>query len=522
MGSSVFESQIVNSKDSRRFTGLVIENVKVGPSPDWLQSLLRSIGQKPINCIVDAGNFIEYHIGQPLHAYDRDKLERTGNKWILKAERSSKDEAFQALDNKEYKIFSETLLIKDGNGSTLGIAGIKGGKASGIDENTKHIIIEAANFDPVLIRKTSQKLKLRTSASEKFEKEITPELTVLALQEMANMLLEIASDRATRIEGIFDLYPNKQSTPHIKLGKNDVLKRLGVNINQEEIKKILVDLGCEVLEQQNLYVVTPPVERLDLNIADDLVEEIGRVFGYEKIPATPLEVSGLKLETNINFYTTELVREDLISKGYSEIYTSVFSDKGEREIANKIGGEKPFLRSNLLDGLKEALERNIPNKELIDIKKIKLFEIGTIWKKDNEEIHIATTGEGEEPIEKLLSDYYPKESPDSYPVIETSKTLSYKPFSRQPFITRDLSVFVPEETHPHEVEKVFEDKLTELCVRKSLFDQFIKTMPDGSKKQSYAWRFVFQSYEKTLTDEEVNSIMEKVYAVLKDRGLEIR
>ena len=204
-----------------------------------------------------------------------------------------------------------------------------------------------------------------------------------------------------------------------------------------------------------------------------------------------------------------------MSKGYSEVYTSVFRNKGEREVLNKIGGDKPFLRDNLALGLKEALEKNIHNKDLLGVEKIKLFEIGTIWSRDNEIIHIGTIREGEEARETSLEEARVDVERENLPLF---KTLHYQPFSRYPAITRDIALFVPRDASPDEIEKVIREHAGKLLVRLRLFDKFKK-----GDKISYAFRLVFLSQERTLTDEEVNTAMQKISSKLtENKGFEIR
>ena len=195
--------------------------------------------------------------------------------------------------------------------------------------------------------------------------------------------------------------------------------------------------------------------------------------------------------------------------------TSVFRNKGEREVLNKVGGDKPFLRDNLADGLKEALEQNIHNKDLLGLEKVKIFEIGTIWNRDKEEIHVGTIAEGEETKEISLDQARVNIGKENLPV---SRTLRYQPFSRYPAVTRDIALFVPGITNPDEIEKVIRENAGELLVRSGLFDKFEK-----EDKISYAFRLVFQSQERTLTDREVNTAMQKISSKLtENKDFEIR
>ncbi len=256
-----------------------------------------------------------------------------------------------------------------------------------------------------------------------------------------------------------------------------------------------------------------PFERLDILIPEDLIEEFGRIIGYDKIPNTELPPLPNPPAINPNFYAAEKVREELISQGYSEVFTSVFADKGERIIANKVDGVRPYLRNNLTDGLAEALKRNISNKDLLGLKEIKLFEIGTVWHKDSEEIVVATVTEKEAPLQKPLA----VSEASAYKALPLSSVVRYQSFSRFPSIVRDIALWVPTGTDADDVLGLIRANAGGLLVRSGKFDEFGK-----GEKTSYAFRLVFQSFDKTLTDLEVNSMMEKISAALKDKGFEIR
>lgn len=702
--SNKLQIEIDNVYDTPRFAGVLIENIKVGESPKWMKDFLESVGQKPINNIVDAANLCMLHRGQPMHAYDASKLKSKDGKLKIRVERTTAEgEKFMALGDKEYELPLGTLVVRDSHsGESLGIAGIKGGKASEIDETTTSIIIEAANFNSTRIRKTSQALRLRTDASMRFEKEITPELVMRAVEDMTALVLEM--DPHVHIEGLVDLYPKKRnpyiigvslSEINLKLGTNlqsreveDILKRFnfeykkvrpvdevvksapsfvgvpykygtsisydapqsfdcsafvaylysqsgvalpritvdqfayGQEIAKESIqpgdaifskngdgdemaefttvidgqtvsKKVVHSFSVEfpglkipegvehvgiylgdnkvihasgkwykgevVIEDldstpafkeirgyrrfsdnEERYVVTVPAERLDLmskraflvsGNKEDLIEEIGRVYGYENVQSEPLKDTDFEPVVNKELYYSEEIRHVLKSEGFSEVVTYAFKDRGEVEVANPIARDKAYLRDSLLPGLEKAYEENKRNKDLLGIEKIKIFEIGKVFHKDREILSFASVPS----VSEVLGQKIDTAEIDLGEMIESLPMLTvydfkpeapadiFKPFSPYPFITRDLAIFVPEGVEPSEVEEMFAPLLSDLCIKKTLFDSFLKTMPTGDKKQSYAWRFVFQSMDRTLTDVEINEIMKKVYDRLgQQKDFEIR
>ncbi|MEK7505723.1 MAG: phenylalanine--tRNA ligase subunit beta [Patescibacteria group bacterium] len=508
---------IEDSKLCPRYIARYIKGVKVGPAPEWLKTSLESIGQRSINNVVDATNLVMFNIGQPLHAFDADRL----GSLDIGVRLAREGEELETLDEKKYPLKSSMLLITAGD-RAVGIAGIKGGMADKIDENTKNIILESANFDGVSIRKSSQVLKLRTDASARFEQVLSPELCAYGMRQAVKLILDIAGGECA---GFVDVYPEPQKQVSVKVSLDEVNKILGTTLKKEEVARVFTRLGFTYQEKNGVFEVTPPLERLDINIKEDLVEEVGRIVGYEKIPAVELPDLSIKPEISKNFYRSEMVRQFLTKNGFSEVFTSAFSDRGERVVANKVDGVRPYLRDNLLPGLTEALERNVRNKELLGLKQVRIFEIGTIWKDGKEEVSIELAAEKmktektkEEWEQELNSEISKSEKePEAYQTLSLSGVTRYKSFSKFPYVVRDIAFFVPRGTSPDEVLKIIYEKAGELCVRAELFDTF-----DKGEKTSLAFRLVFQSFERTLKDPEVNEIMEKVSSTLSALGFEVR
>ncbi|OGG57557.1 hypothetical protein A2853_01665 [Candidatus Kaiserbacteria bacterium RIFCSPHIGHO2_01_FULL_55_17] len=508
--TDVIKITIEDAKLCPRFTGAYIKGVRVGPSPDWLRKQLEAVGQKSINNVVDITNFVMFNIGQPLHAFDAGKLTDKGSTRALTIRLAKKGEKLLGLDDKEYELAPSILVIEDANAGVIAsIAGIKGGKPTGIDETTKDIFLEAANWNGVTIRKTSQALKLRTDASDRFQQVISPELTAYGTQAAAKLIAELAGGE---IVGYVDEYPTPQKSWSVSVSTSKVNKVLGTVLADNDVADAFTRLDLPFEKKSEMFTVAVPFERLDLVIPEDLIEEVARIVGYDKISATELAPFSTKPEVNSNFYAAERARGELISQGYSEVYISVFADKGKREVLNKVGGERPYLRSTLIDGLREAHERNVRNKDLLGLKEIRLFEIGTVWGKEEEQIMLGTADEKgvrEEPLKGLTSEIY-----DDLP---TSTTERYKIFSRFPFIVRDIALWVPASATAEEVLEVIRSHAGELLVRSEKFDEFKK-----GEKTSLAFRLVFQSFDRTLTDEDANARMESVYKAVKEKGWEVR
>lgn len=501
-----------NNLCSRYIAGYV-RGVKVGPSPAWLRKQLTAVGQKSINNIVDAANFVMFNIGQPLHAFDADKLVEQKGKYGISVRQAHKHEKMLTLDNKEYMLSDATVVIADDhNDMPLGIAGIKGGYYARVDDTTTNLILEAATFDGASLRKTARALKLQSDASRRFEQGLSPELAAYAMQAFVTLIKQIAGGQ---VVGFSDAYLAPQEKKESMVSIKHINAVLGTKLTAREIGDTFKRLDLPFREQDGLFTVQVPFERLDIVIPEDLIEEIARIIGYDKIPVVALPPFSRKPEINKNFQKVESLRENLMSNGYSEVYTSVFRNKGSREVLNKVGGDKPFLRDNLTDGLKEALEKNIYNKDLLGVEKVKIFEIGTIWNQDNEAIHVGTIAEGEKARETPLEETAVNTLKEDLPL---SSAIRYQTFSRYPTSTRDIALFVPRDTSPAEIEKHIRENAGNLLIRLGLFDKF-----ENGAKISYAFHLVFQSPERTLTDEEVGEIMQKISSKLtENKRFEIR
>jgi phenylalanyl-tRNA synthetase beta chain len=525
LGPKTTELEVVidDVKLCRRYIGAYIRGAKIGSSPAWLAQRLESIGQKSINNVVDAANFVMFNIGQPLHAFDAGKRSKDGGAYSIKVRLAHEGEKLVTLDEKEQQLSTSMLMIADGNtDEPLGVAGVKGGKESGVSDTTTDLILESANFDGPSLRKTSRALKFRTDATQRFEQVISPELAAYGMRAFIELVLQVAGGE---LVGVVDEYPARTATQTVSISLAHINRVLGLELSTKEVSAVFTRLGFRLEDkgEPSIFEIQIPWERLDIAIPEDLIEEVGRIIGYDKIPAVELLVSD-EVAANDAVARYDAIRDYLASQGFSEVFTSVFAEKGERAVSNKIGGDKPYLRSNLSDGLAEALERNVRNKDLLGISQVKIFEIGTVWRGDEEKTEVAIA------VEKIkkqkTEDEYKKELEAFMSSLKTKdyelKTIPlsdvrYEPFSRYPFITRDIALWVSEGTSADEVLEVIRTHAGELLVRSAKFDEFTK---EG--RTSYAFRLVFQSMDRTLFDEDANHRMESIYAAVKERGWEVR
>lgn len=367
----------------KRFCGRLLENVKIGKSPEWIEDRLRSNGIRPINNVVDAANYVMLEFGQPLHTYDYDKV--AGHNLTC---RYAKDgELFTTLDGQERKLTSADLVIDDDNGPSC-VAGVMGGLDSEITDATKNVFIEAAVFDSASIRRTSRRLGLRSEASGRYEKGINPLRTAQAIDRIAQLLQEQGA--ATVAKGRLDCYPAPKPQQVIETTVKEINDYIGIEISAEEMTDILTRLHFGVTEEAGKLTVTVPDFRLDLEGMADLSEEVARVYGYAKIPLTT-PWSGI--EKGLMPQDKEIVmkmEDALIACGLSEAETYSFMDKralgdlnfpeGDEvynaiPIINPITEEYPDMRTTLFQGLMRALKYNLAQKNT----QVSLFEAGIVY-----------------------------------------------------------------------------------------------------------------------------------------------
>lgn len=529
-----------------RYIACHIRGVRVGPSPEWLAGRIEAIGQRSINNIVDATNFVMFALGQPLHAFDASKLMRKDGSYAISIRRARGGEHVAALDGKNYPLTESMLAIVDRHaGVPVGIAGVKGGDAAGVTEATTDIIIESANFNGASVRKTAQALKLRTDASVRFEQGLSPELAAYGMRAVADLILEIAGGE---LLGFADVYDEPQKTQNVRFSAEQTSAVLGTDFSVQEIEGILKRLDLPFVEEKGTFTVSPPFERLDLLIPEDLIEEVGRIAGYERIPSAELPPFPRKPEISKEFYWSEKVRDFLVSKGFSEVFTPLFAEEGKREVLNKVGGNRPYLRGNLENAMTLALERNSHSAELLGLSDIRLFELGIVFDRQTEYARLVFGIRGKKSsahLKKITDEFgdifgvllEPKESggvslaaldfknlveanasPSEYERAPLSSATKFQAFSRFPYILRDIALWVPlGAVESGEVEAILRAEAGPLLVRLDMFDAFEKEV-----EISYAFRLIFQSYERTLSDEEVNKIMEKIAAKLGERGWRVR
>jgi len=362
------------------FGSCLITNVKNTESPKWLKDKLISIGQKPISAIVDITNYVMFDLNRPLHAYDADKIE----KGII-VRGSNAEEEFIALDNRNYKLEKGMCVISDHKG-VLGLGGIIGGTRSGTEFDTKNILLESAYFDPRSIRNTAKKLNLDTDAKFRFERGIDPLSIEIGLNKAALLIKEICGGEISKID-IQKIKTHKSSI--IKFDTNLFEKISGFKISSGEIVKILENLGFKIKKDKNYLRLTIPSWRPDITQEIDIVEELVRISGYNKIKT----IDPIKERSKSTLTQTQklfhFLQRSIASKGYLEAITWSFTDskynnyfrgdKKEIKIVNPISSELGVLRSSIFSNLSMYMNKNLDR----GFKDMSIFEIGPIFKGSN-------------------------------------------------------------------------------------------------------------------------------------------
>lgn len=601
---------IENKKDCPRYSGVLLEGIKVQESPEWLQTKLKSVGVRPINNIVDVTQYIMLELGQPMHAFDADKIE--GNKVIVK--NLPEGTPFVTLDGNEVKLSENDLMIcneKEG----MCIAGVYGGLHSGITENTTRLFLESAYFNPVSIRKTAKRHGLKTDASFRYERGCDPSITVYALKRAVELVVELAGGYP--VMDIVDRYPVEIEPAQITLYYDQVNRVAGKVIDKQTITNILMLLDMEVKPVgEEKIMVTVPLNKADVTRPIDLIEEILRIYGYNniEIPTTlTYDMSCLRqndsayqMQTTISKYLAdngfyEVMNNSLTRAEYAQQYD--FLNENETvKLLNPLSSELNAMRQTLLFSGLENVSRNVNNKAA----DLRLFEFGktyhfnpqtaagddvTLRYQERNMMSMFVTGKlGEDnwegkaaaadffylrnmidnflerinfPMEKvqLVTDSEPRmfaqhisykvgdqmpvhvgvlrgdilrnfdlKKPVYYAEIDVTmlnglinaRPVEYQTINTFPAVRRDLALVVEKSVSYDTLEKIGYKYASKLLKQINLFDVY-EGAGVGEGMKSYALNFVLQSSDKTLTDEEINKVMNKlISAYEREVGAKLR
>jgi len=414
--TQLFKVEIQDKSLCPRYTAQYFENIKIGPSPKWLQKILIDCGLRPINNVVDIMNYAMLETGQPLHAFDYDKIARINvdqdadkrryisdnlrknqrESAMIMVRRAKKGERITTLDDKSYELNEDILVIVDSK-EPIAIAGIKGGKKAEIDENTKRIIVEAANFNGVNIYKSSKTLKLSTDASLRFSHHLSPELTIFGINRANQLVQEIAG---AKIGPIIDVNFTKPRKKIIKFDVGRFNKFIGADLDSKTCQKYLERLGFKISRQSSVvssqsFLVEIPLLRQDIELFEDLAEEVIRLYGYNRLKSIPpyihLQLSGFEDQIVLK----DKIKKVLAAAGLSEVYNYSFIGESDLtfgsswkdeviELENPISNQFKYLRPSLAP----YLVKNI-NSNFRFFDEVRIFEIGKIFYRISEKLTLG-------------------------------------------------------------------------------------------------------------------------------------
>ena len=560
------------------------KNVTITESPEFIKNRLIASGIRPINNVVDISNYVMLETGQPLHFYDAETL--SGK---LEVRMATKGEKLTTLDGIERTLTEENIVISDGK-KAIGLAGVMGGLETEVTDNTKNIIIESAIFNPVKIRMTSKEI-LRSEASNRFEKGLDPNRTYMAIERSCNLLQKYAG---AEIVGGLEKYDTTELTnKKIEITYKNINSLLGSNISNKDILNVFRRLGFTYEEKGEAVIVEVPRRRMDINIKEDLIEEVGRIYGVNniegKLPMSPTKLGSYdKVKRQI--------RNKLIDLGLNETLSYVLvNEKEAKDFTNDnteivkllapMSEDRNALRHSILPSLLKIYEYNKAHYN----KDVSIFEIGkTFYKKGEkygEENGIAglMTGNYYLGIEKKQVDFYiikgiveelldylgyggrysfivkeemPKElHPGQSALISVNNDvigiigkvhpqkikeniyvfeinlekllakkvgkMKYKELSKYPSVKKDLAVIINKNVTAQEIATLIKKSAGSLLLNTEVFDVYTGKGIEENKK-SIAYSLEFGTNDRTLTDEEINNILEKIIANLEKNGAEIR
>lgn len=541
----------IRTDKCNRYTILKIDDISLSETPEEIQRRLEAVGQRCINPLVDLSNYVLFDIGQPIHIFDARKV--SGR---FSVRRARANECLVLLGGEEMTLCADDVVIVDAaDDRVIALAGVKGGEETRVDADTRQVYIEIASFNNVSVRRTMRRTGYISGAALRFSQGFPPEL----IDYTAHRVAEIFGAHGS-IAGSFDC--TRVHLPRwrkIAVSVSEINAALGTTYTQRAVAEVFDRFGLSYdhPDTQERFVVAIPVERPDLRDENDLVEEVGRLLGYDTVPSVA-PLCGFSDRLRL---LRSLVRDQFLSKengilkkrtavlralqgiGFSEVITSSFYDKGEVCVVYPVAKDKGCLRTALYEGIQESLTLNAYNGELLGLGEVRIAEIGSVFTKDGEQVWLAlgvreTLGRPkvdyaavEAQVRKVLviSGGF-EDGVWEAPLAEVSvrlvgaveaalryDTVQYVSPSKYPFVLRDVAMFVPFDTDAAQTEALLRKNGGEYLRQVNLFDSFKK---DG--KISYAFRLVFQSDDETLDDTTVNRQMETLYEVLRGAGYEIR
>ncbi|MDO9579728.1 MAG: phenylalanine--tRNA ligase subunit beta [Bacteroidales bacterium] len=538
-----------------RYMAVAMDNIKIEPSSLEIQNRLRNLGIQPINNVVDIMNYVMLEVGQPLHSFDFDQISVNKNQAQITIRSAQNKEKILALDGEEYELQKKDIIITNHQGP-IALAGLMGGQDSGINKNTQRIIVESANFNSAGVRRTAWRLGLRTEAVLRFEKGLPLILTDFGIHRAIYLLQKLTGAKvASKIYDVkFSSLKPKSSS--IIFNFNWAEKFIGSRIPDQKIIKILQDLNCQIGEKSKEDIlVTPPDYRPDLNIPEDLIEELIRIHGLDKIEPKPIKALLEPISFSPEFILERKIRQILTACSFDEVYNYAFtSEKGSVRIVNPLNSEQGYLIESLQPGLiKNALKNkaNFPEFRIFEIARIfdpeekrkiagllygddkQIFSyakgvLELIWKElgidlkqliyKNSDIYIGKKKLGE--LKKIQDKSIIFEMDISLLLDYQRSIKKYSKISSYPSIKRDLAFLLDKKYSWIEVSESISN-VSSLIKEIDLFDVFDcsdhRKDIDLDRKRSLAFHIIYQSMERTLRTEEIDKIQEEIIKVLQKK-----
>ena len=571
--------EIENPELCSRFVARAVKNVKIGPSPEWMQKRLKACGIRAINNVVDITNYIMLEYGQPMHAYDLKNVE--GSKIVVR--NAKEGELLETLDDQPRTLNASMIAIGDAK-RAIGVAGVMGGANSEVTEATTEVLFEAATFHPVLVRRGAKALGMRTEASALFEKGLDPENCLPAINRACQLMAEFGAGEV--VSGVIDLYPGKKEQRTLPFEPEKMNKFLGISVSEQEMIEILTSLEFTVKDGK-VYI---PTFRNDVEGMADVAEEIARIYGYDRIPSTMMQGSvcvGGKTEKQL---LEDAIRENLAASGLYEAVTFSFIDPKELDmvkipagdsrrnvvrISNPLGEENSVMRTEMLSSVMKTLRTNYNRRN----PEAGIFELGTVYcpvagetlPEEKLVVALGMYGNGDfydtkGIVEELLDSigitkysfgvcesepsFHPgrcaevfvkgekvgvvgqihpevagnfKISAEVYGALLDFNILlrhhtverHYKMLPKFPATSRDIAILVDKTVPVGEIVKIFEKQQSEILREYKLFDVY-EGEQVGAGRKSVAYSLTFRADDRTLTDQEVSEVMDKILTALKE------
>ena len=549
--SKAIQIEIEDNKTCPRYSGIILENISVKDSPDWLKTRLNSIGLRPINNIVDVTNFVLHELGQPLHAFDYDQIK--GQKITVKGNNKEK---FTTLDGVERSLHGHELMIYNAE-EAMCMAGVYGGAFSGVTDNTKTIFIESAYFSPDAVRKAAKQHGLNTDSSFRFERGTDPEMCIPAILRASNLLIELAG--ANVASQVYDLYPSVLEPFKIELRIEKIKQITGIDIPETKIESILTGLGIKIISKDNkAYQLEVPRFKGDVTREIDVVEELIRIYGFEHIPLQRnLQVSLNYKSDNRQRKGEVKIAELLKANGFMEIMNnSLSSDKlyedktGLVYLSNPLSAEMNVMRSSMLYGALESIAYNKNRKQ----SNTHFFEFGKIYSnkekgfKEQDQLIIIASGNKTneswenksatvdyyfiksicektvdlfgvksfeyniEEVEANLLQKFGIKDKVFFAVLDWAKLLKQKkefilqPIPQFPIVRRDLSLVLSKDIYFEKVQNIVNKKGGHKIVKCNVFDIY-EGKPLEANQKAMSISIELYDNEKTMSDSDIDPIM---------------